>query len=146
MFKNIFKNKYVFTDYELLNTIQKLYEQDYLRNMDEYKKSRISRPFYVSISCDKIAKKMNLDVEIIFYRLSFHLNDKYQYTQEDKTKIHLFNFDLQQNINPSINYPYLCSVLADERDKKREKDASFWLSISAIIVSIASVLINFYIK
>lgn len=121
--------KLQFTDFYLLKTIYEMYKDDYL------KRENNKTLFYIPIDCELVAKKMNVDAELVFQRLNFHLNKRYGYKQDDGSRVEFFAMKVD-NVMHCINYPYLCSVLADMADNKKELRITQIISIAAIIISI----------
>jgi len=131
-------NKFTFTDLELLETIQKEYADDYLKSMNDAKLGLKNTRFYIPIDCKKIAQKMKVEEDIIFNRLYFHLNKKYSYKDEiDKNKIvYFFTFNELKDAKRCINYGYLCSVLADLKDNRKQEYITRAIAIVSILISI----------
>lgn len=141
MFK--IKNELTFTDFKLLSTIKDMYSATYLKQKGKQQVygSEIGKFQYVEINCQEIAKKMNTDGDIVFERLNFHLNKKYQYTQDDGSIVPLFYFGANNICNGKhcIRYPYLCAILAQLEDEKRIQNLTFCLSVISIIISIIAI-------
>ncbi|MFA4993866.1 MAG: hypothetical protein WC521_00980 [Bdellovibrionales bacterium] len=125
-----------FSDYFLLNTIQKMYEGDYI-NRDNNKTA-----FYIRIDCEVIAKFMNVDPEMVFQRLYYHLNKKYGYTENDKTKVEFFAFEIG-GVRHCINYPYLCAVLATMEDDQKELRNTKRLAWASLVISILGIFVQY---
>lgn len=124
-----------FTDLRLMKTIQKEYADAYLNRGD--RKER----FYIQIECDHIAKKMNVDSELVFQRLYSHLEKKYGYKNDDGSRVHFFGLMVGDKKH-CINYPYLCAVLADLKDEKRELRITQALAIVSVVISIFALFIG----
>jgi hypothetical protein len=102
-----------FTDLKLLKTIQKEYANSY------FNRGKQKERFYTQIDCNLIAKKMMVDEELVFQRLYTHLEKRYGYKNDDGSNIHFFALKAGDKTH-CINYPYLCAVLANMKDEKKE--------------------------
>ncbi len=122
-----------FTDLKLLKTIQREYKDAYL-NRGEQKER-----FYIPIDCKHIAEKMNVDSELVFQRLYTHLEKRYGYKNEDDSRVLFFGLNVGDKKH-CINYPYLCAVLANMKDEKRELRITQALAIISIVISIFALL------
>ncbi len=138
-------NKFTFTDLKLLETIQKEYANDYIKNMEDANNGVRNTRFYIPIDCQKVAKKMKADGEIVFNRLYFHLNNKYSYKDMNDNPVYFFVFEID-GLKHCINYGYLCSVLADLKDKKFKENLALSFSIISIIISIMVPIITCILK
>ena len=65
----------------------------------------------------EIAKILNVDADIVFGRLYYHLNEKFSYKHDDGSKVEFFALHVGDESH-CINFPYLASVLADLQEKK----------------------------
>ena len=124
-----------FTDLRLMKTIQKEYADVYLNRGDQKER------FYIQIECDSIAKKMNVDSELVFQRLYSHLEKKYGYKNDDGSRVHFFGLMVGDKKH-CINYPYLCAVLADLKDEKKELRITQALAVASIVISIVALLMG----
>jgi len=126
------------TDLEILNVIYNDYYEDYVK----YSRNDGARSSK-TIDCNKIAKKLDVDANIIFGRLYYHLDKIYGYENNDGSKVPFFllKFDGDKHC---ISFPLLSSVLAGMRQKNKKYLIVTWLSIIALIISAIS--IGFTIK
>lgn len=128
------------TDLEILNTIYDAYYkefQDYTSGAANRRSSKI----YVPIECRLIAKKLNVDADIIFGRLYYHLEQKYGYTRADGSKVSFYS----KKVGPDdscVNFPLLASVLAGLQEENGNFRLSIWLSSVAIVISIAALFFS----
>ncbi len=102
------------TDLQILNEIYEWYYNTFTQYIDE-DKNRDTK-IYVPIDIVHIAKRLKVDVDIVFGRLYYHLDKKYGYAQDDGTKIRLFTLVAGRDTN-CVNFPLVASVLADLRDQ-----------------------------
>jgi hypothetical protein len=120
------------TDFEILSRI---YETKYAEfcAFSRDQRNRSSK-IYVPIEIDVIARELDVDSDIVFGRLYYHLQKKHAYQQSDGVWVDFFEprFGEDQNV---INFALLSSVLAglkEDRDRNRQ---SLVLSIIAITLS-----------
>jgi hypothetical protein len=126
------------TDTKILNEIHNLYSHDYL-----VKRNDREAIIYVPIDCARVAKNLGTDGDIIFGRLYNDLEHKYGYRKDDDSVVHFFAFKIQKDMH-CINFPLLSSVLAGLQSEESKFNKLFMLSFSAIIISIASLLISYF--
>lgn len=125
-----------FTDLRLMETIQREYADAYLNRGDQKER------FYIQIECDHIAQKMNVaDKDLVFQRLYSHLEKKYGYKNDDGSRSHFFGLMVGDKKH-CINYPYLCAVLADLKDEKKELRITQALAIASVVISIFALFIG----
>jgi len=127
------------TDRELLKKIYDRYYAEFIA-YDEENKNRSSKN-YVPIDCEKIAKELKIDMDIVFGRLYYHLNKKYGYTQEDGGKVHLFAMRVGGDIHV-VHYPLLSAVLAELEQSSYRFILPIIISAIALIFSICGILWN----
>ena len=98
----------------------------------------------VEIDCKEIAKKLHTDADIVFERLNFHLNEKYQYKQNDDSCVPLFYFGAKNICNGKhcIRFPYLCAILAHLEEEYRTQNLTLCSSIISIIISILTAIVH----
>lgn len=128
------------TDLAILEEIYK----DYYSSYSSFQKGGSDREskIYVPIVCGDIARKLNVDADIVFGRLYYHLEQKYGYKQSDGVNVHFFALRIGENDVHCVNFPLMASVLAGlqhERDKYKMTTA---LSVVALAVSVISILIS----
>ena len=124
------------TNLEILNVIYNDYYEDYVK----YSRNDGARSSknYVPIDCNKIAKKWDVDVNIIFGRLYYHLDKIYGYENNDGSKVPFFSIKVGEDKH-CINFPLLSSVLAGMRQENKKYLIVTWLSIIALIISAISI-------
>ena len=140
------KKNLKFTDLKLLHTIEELYSNAYLSQKGKQNTTaqNIGKFQYVEIDCKKIAKKLHTDADIVFERLNFHLNKKYQYKQNDDSCVPLFYFGAKNICNGKhcIRFPYLCAILAHLEEEQRTQNLTLCISIISIIISILTAIVH----
>ena len=76
---------------------------------------------------------------MLFGRLYFHLDAKYRYKQDSGAQVHLFSLQVGSEQN-CVNFPYLAALLAEKDEEHRRQLWALWMSIAALILSIASIV------
>ena len=127
------------TDLEILNDIYNGYYNDFQAYSDENKIRETK--IYVSVDIESIAKRMGVDNDIIFGRLYYHLNNRYNYKHEDGTLVTLFTLAIGKERN-CVNFPYLASVLAELREKHNKYRTALIISVISIAIAVISVVIS----
>jgi len=121
------------TDRELLKLIYESYYDEF-NSYDEDTSER-STKLYVPIDCVEIAKQLDVDEDIVFGRLYYHLDKKYGYTQDDGVKVHLFSMRINKDRHV-IHFPLLSAVLAELEQSNFRFVAPITLSLIALAFSI----------
>lgn len=129
------------TDLQILDSIYERYYDVYAAYSEE-NGSRSSK-IYVPIDIPKLAKDMGVDVDIIFGRLYYHLNQKYGYKQDNGSHVYFFTPKAGGDSN-CINFPYLASVLASLRDESRKYRVATWIAVCSLILSIVALLVSIF--
>jgi hypothetical protein len=123
------------TDLEILELIYQEYDEQF----SKYDKKTAERDSKIMIPIDvaEIARELNVDGDIVFGRLYYHLESKYGYTNDDGSKVKFFALKAGTQTN-CINFPYMASVLANLQDEKRKFNWSLAVAIVAVIISLIS--------
>jgi len=129
------------TDLKMLGMIYDRYYADFINYSDE-NKTRSSK-IYVPIDIDELAKSLNLDSDIVFGRLFYHLNEKYGYKNDDGSRVDFFAIRVGGN-HHCMNFPYLGSVLADLRDQNRKYITATSIAFLSLIIAITSIAISIF--
>ncbi len=126
------------TDLQILNAI---YNQCY-NQFTAFSKNNPDRSAknFIPIDIAQIAKRFGVDVDIIFGRLYYHLEQKYGYKRSDNTKVAFFTLQAGADKN-CINFPYMASVLANLRDREKKHSAAKKIAIFSLIIAGASSII-----
>lgn len=125
------------SDLKVLSTIYTLYYEEFKnfsleQDVENGRKSKI----YVPIDCKMIARELNVDGDIVFGRLYYHMQERYGYTRDDGTKV-AFYTGIAGEEKRCVNFPLLASVLAG---LEQENSKFLWatvMSAIALAVSIA---------
>jgi hypothetical protein len=131
------------TDLEILNIIYEKYYETFV-SFSEDNKTRSSKAF-VPIDIASIAKEMNVDVDVIFGRLYYHLENKYGYSNDGgKTKVSIITW-IEQNKSYGVHFPYLSSILADMRNEDKKYQRAIIFSVISATISIISLIFSIVI-
>ena len=128
------------TDLKILGVIYDRYYDNFHAYSDE-NKIRSSK-IYVPIDVEEIAKSLKVDVDIIFGRLYYHLNEKFSY-KHDGSKVEFFALCVGSDRH-CINFPYLASVLADLEDQNRKYRTATTIAVLSLIIAILSIIIAIF--
>ncbi|MBA7533533.1 hypothetical protein ES705_25773 [subsurface metagenome] len=130
------------TDLQILNAI---YNQCYNQFM-AFSKNNPDRSAknFTPIDIEQIAKRFGVDIDIIFGRLYYHLEQKYGYKRSDNTKVAFFTLQAGVDIN-CINFPYMASVLANLQDREKKYSIPTKITIFSLIIAGLSLLVSILI-
>lgn len=131
------------TDLDILESIYKKYYVQFCCYEDD--ESIRASKIYVPISCDDIANELNVDGDIVFGRLYYHLEKKYGYKQNDGSNVHFFALGLGREKH-CVNFPLLSSVLAGLQQEKRKFVLATTISIISLSISLVSIGIAVWSK
>ena len=124
------------SDYRILKEIYELYYDDF-SNHDHAKESKIMYP----IDLELVANKLKADPNVVFGRLHYYLSEKYSYKTGESAWVRFFSLNAG-NRGHCVNFPLMASVLASMREENSKFVWATSLSVLAIIISIASLVIN----
>lgn len=127
------------TDLEVLNAIYDRYYDEFEKYVEE--EDARETKVYVPIDIEDIAEKLNVEKDIIFGRLYYHLDHRYGYRRDDGTRVPLFSLKTGGDRH-CVNFPYMASVLADLRDKKEKHLIATSISILSLLVAGGSLAIS----
>lgn len=127
------------TDQQILNAIYERYYDAFARHTAATPTR--SAKVYVPIDIPAIAADLNVDVDIVFGRLYYHLDNKYGYTEPDSTKVSFFTLVAGKDTN-CVNFPLLASVLAELRDQSRKHSLATWIAVASLVISLVSITIS----
>jgi hypothetical protein len=129
------------TDRQILQCIFEMYESHYPGNRPGA--TRGENDPHLPIDVRAVADRLGCNAELLFGRLYYHLDHKYRYKQDNGALVPLFS--LQSGIKRhTIHFPYLVAVLAEQQQEYRNRLWSLGISIVALVLSVASLAVNFY--
>lgn len=133
------------TDREILKCIYEMYKSEYPKYIEGELIGK-NDP-YVPIDIWKIADKLNAQPELVFGRIYYHLNRKYSYRDDKDATVNLYILEFRDTnnypiIKKSIHFPLLASILSGMNDEHSKYYYPFLISIGALIVSFAALLIK----
>jgi hypothetical protein len=134
------KMKKLPTDIQILKTIYEMYYDDFVSYDKNNNKSRSSK-MYVPINIEYISKKFNVDPDLVFGRLYYHLEKKFGYSHEDGTKVPFFTLQAGSDKH-CVHFPYLASVLATMKSESKKFFIATIISVVALIVSLISIFLK----
>lgn len=126
------------TDREILQEIYNRHYHSYASFLKEHP-SR-SAKIMVPVDIEEIAKHFNVDVDIIFGRLYYHLEEKFGYARPGGSKVHFFALKAGTDVE-SVNFPLMTSILAGLHEEHRKHLWAIWIAIGSLIIAIASLIV-----
>jgi hypothetical protein len=129
------------TDLKILRVIYDRYYDNFQAYSNE-KKNRSSK-IYVPVDVGEIAKSLDVDADIVFGRLYYHLNERFSYKHDDGSKVEFFALGVG-NDHHCVNFPYLASVLADLQDQNRKHLMTTIIAGLSLVIAIISILISIF--
>lgn len=124
------------TDLQILEEIYRRYYAKFAEYSKKY--SNRATKVYVPINIEELADHFEIERDIVFGRLYYHLEPKYGFTQKDKSSVHFFTLEAGKDSHV-VQFPLLAPVIAELREEKRKHLLATWLSVAALVVSAISV-------
>ncbi|WP_426994382.1 hypothetical protein [Methylomonas sp. CM2] len=125
------------TDRRILECIYEMYQNAYPGR--ELGEARGKYDPYLPINVTDVATRLGCLPELLFGRLYYHLDAKYRYEQDGGAKVHLFSLQVGSERH-CVNFPYLAAVLAEKDEEHSRQLWSLWLSIAALVLSVAAIV------
>lgn len=129
------------TDLEILEDIYYRYHDDF-RKYAKKEPDRIAR-IRVPIEVEDVAAACGVEEDMIFGRIFYHFNKKYSYTNSDGEVTTFFTTEKFEGL--SVNFPLVASVLADKYAEKKQHETLLFISGTAVVLSIVSLLVAFFV-
>lgn len=130
------------TDLKMLSVIYKKYYETFI-NYSEDDGNRSSK-IYVPIDVDEVANEFNLEGDIVFGKLYYHLDKKYGYRQEDDRVVHLFAMFVGEDRH-CVNFPYLASILAALQEENKKYRVATAMSVISLFVASVSLILSVFL-
>jgi len=126
------------SDRKVLNIIYKLYYEEFTNHSGEKdvqngRKSKI----FVPIDCKLIARQLNVDNDIVFGRLYYHMEEKYGYARDSGGRV-AFYTKIAGEENWFINFPLMASVLAG---LEQENSKFLWATVMSGVALAVSIVV-----
>jgi hypothetical protein len=131
---SFFGKRRLFTDKMLLEAIYAVHSEEYSHLITA--EPRPEAFFYIPVDFEKVAKKVGSDADSVFFRLYYSIENKYGYKDSSGGTVHLFAYTIGDR-SRCVNFPYLCSIIAQLKDSDR---ALFWTQIGVAVAFIVGVL------
>jgi hypothetical protein len=100
---------------------------------------------YIAIDVPAIAEKLECKAELLFGRLYYHLDQKYRYKQDNGALVPLFYLKVGEKRH-AIHFPYLAAILSGLEHEHRKQAWALSISLLALVLSVASLVVNFIKK
>ena len=116
--------------------------QSKLTEFSDFDDGRIGRSskIWMPIDIDHLANKFDLDPDLIFGRLYYHLNEKYAHEAADGSKLEFFAIRVGSDKH-CVNFPYLASILANLREEQQKFRIATGLASVSLAISIVSLFV-----
>lgn len=126
------------TDREILRCIFDMYSAEFPR--ENVEAGRV----FISIDIPAVAAKLGVDKNLLFGRLHFDMGTRLRHRDPkdpNVTVASLFEPQLgsQRHV---VNFPYLTAVLASLEEQRRRDLWTTWLATLALVVSVASAVVQ----
>lgn len=127
------------TDLEILNAIYARYYDDFV----QFTKRGVERTskIHVPIDIEAVAKDMNVDPDIIFGRLYYHLNRKHGYKDDQGVHVDLFSMRVGGDRH-CIQFPLMASVLSNLRTENRKFRIATSMAAISLLISVVSFILS----
>jgi hypothetical protein len=90
-----------------LQVLDAIYSRYYDTFADFDSKGDREHKVFVPIDIPMIARDLEVDPDIVFGRLYYHLDHQYAYRKDNNVRVHLFVKDDIPKIRDAVNFPYL---------------------------------------
>lgn len=131
------------SDLHVLEAIYEEYHQEFSQFSRGGENTRQTKVF-VPVDCQKIAKRLGVDGDIVFGRLYFHLEQKHGYKRPDGSNVAFFTLQAGSDRH-CVNFPLLASVLAglqDEESRARHATTLAWIAIAVSVASVVATILG----
>ena len=88
----------------------------------------------------QVASDLDVDPDMVFGRLYYHLEQKHGYSRPDGGIVHFFALQIGTNERHRVQFPYLASVLAHLKDEEAKSQATRKLAIIASCISMLNLI------
>lgn len=132
------------SDYVILRTIYDMYYDEFTR-FEAGAGWRLSKVF-VPVDFEKVARRLEIDGDIVFGRIYYYLDNKYSYEymyQGKMRKVSLFTMEMEGDNRKQINFPMLASILAGLHETNTKQNLTIGIAAVSLLVSIASAVFSY---
>lgn len=126
--------------------LQEIYDRHY-EDFAAYSKTEPTRASKIMVPIDipAIAKHFKVDIDLIFGRLYYHLQEKYGYKKSNGADVAFFTPAASQDRN-CVNMPLLAAVLAGMQEEHGRHVWALGISIVSLIISIIALTVSLFSK
>lgn len=129
------------SDRQIFEAIYTMYVSDYVAQEHEQTHRRV----YFPIDLAAVANKLRCSTHLLFGRLYHDLAKRYD--PETKPNVSGAIFAIQAGSDRHcIHFPYMVSILAGMREQRRTQLYTWGISVTALILSSVSLLLNIVTK
>jgi len=133
------------TDLKILECIYTTYFDNFISRSQNKEESNNGEKIYVPVDLDFLAQKLRINSDILFSRLYYHLEKKYGYKQDfGNCRVSFFTYIRGNTNSHAVHFPYLCGILAREKEIYKKESHSTIISLIAVGISILGVILNYW--
>lgn len=118
---------------EVLRCVAKMYESSYPGSHPG------ENDPYLPIDVNAVAEKLECKPQLLFGYLYYYLDHKHRYETAPHTWTHLFALKVGERRH-CVNFPYLAGILAAHDVEHTRSLWAVWLSIAALVLSLAAII------
>ena len=128
------------TDLAILNEIYRRYYDEFASHDKSAPRRRTKN--YVPIDIRAVGQHFQMDPDIIFGRLYYHMNPKFSLKQDDGSRVPFFEpFDLGSD-HHAVQFPLLAAVIAGLREDRNRHLWATWVSVASFVVSLVALWVS----
>jgi len=128
------------TDRRVLECIFEMYQSSYPGTKAVSGHAGENDP-YVAIDIPTLAAKLDCSPELLFGRLYYYLDQKHRYKQDNGSIVPLFHLEVGGKRH-AVQFPYLASILSGFNQEHNRFLVSLAVSILALVLSVASLVVS----
>jgi hypothetical protein len=128
------------SDRKILQTIYDRYRDRFAR-FDKGSPDREAK-ILIPIDCGEIATRLNVDPDVVFGRLYYHLENKYGYRKPDGVQVLFFGHT--NNERNCINFPLSASVLAGLQEERNKHLWAIGVALVSLVLSVAAIGVSIF--
>ncbi len=131
------------TDLDILNAIYNRYYKTFEEFDKETNKTRGNK-IHVPVDIHVLSEELDMDSDMLFGRLYYHMQGKYGYSDENRGNVPFFSMRVGGDMH-CVNFPFVGAILADMRDEDRKYRIATYMAIISMIISIISFLMSIFL-
>ncbi len=122
--------------------LEEIYNR-YYKTFAEYSRDQPNRTTknYVPIDVQSLADHFNVDGDIIFGRLYYHLDRKYRFQQADGSNVPFFSRQIDEQ---SVQFPLLAAVIAGLHEERQKYLWTWRVALLSLAISFGSLVASLW--